>query len=183
MPEWMIAPPASFNESADELSVEAVKGSDFWRKTHYGFIHDNGHLYAEKVTGDFVMQVTFTANYINEYDQAGLMLWVDETTWLKTGIEYTEGRYFASAVITRDFSDWAVAPLPETFKGDAFTIRLKREGSSVEIHYRLQENDPWTLLRITYLSETPTLYAGRMVCAPTGTGYRVTFSQFSISPA
>lgn len=181
--EWMINPPLDFSDVDDTLRALAVQGSDFWRKTHYGFIRHNGHFYAQPVSGDFTMQVTFTGNYRNEYDQAGLMLWVDEQTWLKTGVEYTEGRYFASAVVTRDFSNWGIAPLSEGFKGVSFTIRLKRQGGSIEIHYRLTEESPWVLLALAYLSETTTLHAGRMLCAPSGAGFEAAFTDFSITPA
>lgn len=180
MPKWMIAPPLNFTESPTELTAEAVKGSDFWRKTHYGFIHNNGHVYAEPITGDFTMQVAFDGNYQNEYDHAGLMVWADETTWIKTGIEFTEGGYFASAVVTRDYSDWAVAPL-DNFSG-SLTLRVKREGSAFEIRYRRAEADPWTLLRIAYLTDAPTLHAGRMLGAPSGEGFRARFTNFSIIP-
>ncbi len=179
-PEWIIAPPLNWLNTATGLFAGAIKGSDFWRKTHYGFIHHNGHLYAEPVTRDFTMQVTFDGNYKNEYDQAGLMVWLDETTWLKTGIEFTEGRYFASAVVTRDTSDWSVAPLDE-YRG-ALTIRLIREGGSFQSHYRQNANQPWTLLRVTYLTDAPTLQAGRMLCAPSGDGFTATFMDFSITP-
>lgn len=32
-------------------------GSDFWRKTHYGFVRHNGHIYADTIKGNFTMQV------------------------------------------------------------------------------------------------------------------------------
>lgn len=183
MIEWHVAQPLTYADRDGTLTAAAAKESDFWRKTHYGFIHHNGHLYAETVTGDFTMQVTFSGSYAHEYDHAGLMLWVDETTWLKTGIEFTQGGYFASAVVTRDFSDWGVASLPESFRGGAFTIKLKREGGSIEIHYRIADTDPWILLRVAYLSDTPTLHAGRMLCAPTEAGFEATFTNFSLIPA
>jgi regulation of enolase protein 1 (concanavalin A-like superfamily) len=182
MPEWMIKPPVRFSDSPDLLIAEAAGGSDFWRKTHYGFTRHHGHLYAEPVTGDFTMQVTFTGNYHNEYDQAGLMIWADETTWLKTGIEFTEGRFFASAVVTRDFSDWSTAPLPAEFTGGALTVRVTRAGGSVEIRYRVSDTDPWVLLRIAYLSEAATVHAGRMLAAPSGPGFVARFSAFSLLP-
>ncbi len=177
MANWMIAEPVRSWFSGETLHAEAVKGSDFWRKTHYGFIRHSGHFYAEPVEGNFTMQVSFTGNYQNEYDQAGLMVLFDETTWIKTGIEFTEGRYFASAVVTRDTSDWAVAPLPAAFSG-TLTTRIKREGGSFEIHYRLAEPEPWVLLRLTFLTEAPRVYAGRMVCAPSGEGFAATFNDF-----
>ncbi len=42
-----------------------------------------------------ICKVTFSGNYTNEYDQAGLMVLVDEEHWIKTGIEFTEGRLVA----------------------------------------------------------------------------------------
>jgi len=123
--------------------------------------------------------VTFTGNYRNEYDHAGLMVWVDETSWMKTGVEFTEGGYFASAVVTRDYSDWAVAPLVEF--GGTFTVRLTRKGSSFLVHYQQKAESPWTLLRIAYLTDEPTIQVGRMVGAPSGDDFAVTFRDFSIT--
>jgi len=180
MPSWIVAQPVEYTDAADVLTVTAVEKSDFWRKTHYGFIHDDGHIYAEPLDGDFTLAVTFTANYHNEYDQAGLMLWQDETTWVKTGIEFTEGRYFMSAVVTRDFSDWSVAALPDDFDG-ALRISLKRMGADIEIRYQIPGTEGWTLFRLAPFSTAPTLQGGRMVCAPTAAGLHATFTDYTIT--
>ena len=49
-------------------------GTDFWRKTHYGFIRDNGHFGYVAVQGDFSAEVKVMGGYRDLYDQAGLML-------------------------------------------------------------------------------------------------------------
>jgi uncharacterized protein len=46
------------------------------------------------------------------------MLKISETHWMKCGIEYVHGVKQASTVITNDYSDWSVTPLPADFEGD-----------------------------------------------------------------
>ena len=94
------------------VTVTAEHDTDFWRKTHYGFIRDNGHFYYQEVVGDFRCEVKVSGGYAALYDQAGLMVRLDAETWLKCGIEFVEGVQYVSAVVTRDFSDWSVVALP-----------------------------------------------------------------------
>ena len=50
--------------------------------------------------------------YGDQYDQAGAMVRVDEEHWLKTGIEFVDGRIRFSTEQTLAYSSWAVADLP-----------------------------------------------------------------------
>ncbi len=171
--------PARWSAQGAALTVTADPRTDFWRKTHYGFIRDSGHFFFQEVEGDFVCEVTVRGAYATLYDQAGLMLRADETTWLKCGIEYVEGIQYASAVVTRDFSDWSVAPLdgaPELLR-----LRLTRQGGSVEIAYD-PDGAGERLLRVAYLSENPRLLVGPMCAAPQGEGFETRFEGFSVTP-
>ena len=71
---------------------------------------------AISITGskrDFVASVKVTGQYKALYDQAGLMLRLDDQNWIKTGIEYVDERQNVSAVVTREFSDWSrLSPEP-----------------------------------------------------------------------
>jgi len=175
--EWLNEPP-SWDAGNDRLTVTAGPRTDFWRKTHYGFIRDNGHLYGRRMTGAFTADAVVRALYASQYDQAGLMLRVDAATWIKCGIEFVDGRHYASAVVTRDYSDWSVVPL----SGDVSSLRLqvRREGSTVEVRYALG-SDELTLLRIAYLPEGETL-VGPMCAAPDGDGFAATFEGLTITP-
>ena len=80
--------------------------------TFYGFKNGNGHLFAHRVQGDFSAVAEFAADYRNLYDQAGLMIYIDDRTWLKAGTEFTDGAPHFSVVTTReDQSDWSMMPL------------------------------------------------------------------------
>ena len=108
--QWYNEPPA-WSAQGDAVTLSVAPKTDFWRKTHDGGVRDNGHFYYRSVSGDFSAQVKFSGKYTALYDQAGLMVRVDAETWLKCGVEYVGGVQYASAVVTRDYSDWSVLPL------------------------------------------------------------------------
>lgn len=171
-------PPPDWSGDPDRLQVRAGAKTDFWRKTHYGFIRDNGHVYGRWLSGDFTAEVMIRGQYATLYDQAGIMVRLNETTWLKTGIEYVHGVQFVSAVVTRDFSDWSVVPLASS--PPAIGLRVKREGDGIEIHYQTEPEGAWTMLRLTYLTTEPVL-VGVMCAAPDGDGFDVTFENLTLS--
>ena len=109
--QWLNEP-AQWSEQRGSLVVTADAGTDLWRITGYGYVRDNGHLYAEQLTGDFELSMRVRGSYSAQYDQAGAMVRLDERRWLKTGVEYFDGRPRFSTVITLEHSSWAIADLP-----------------------------------------------------------------------
>ena len=84
-------PPLSTEIDGDSLIVTTRDRSDFWRHTGYGVVHDNGHaLLTEFVDGQAV-EVTFLLRFDTLFDQAGLMVRVDDETWIKAGAELSDG--------------------------------------------------------------------------------------------
>ena len=70
---WLNAP-ATWESDGGRLRVVTDAKTDFWRETHYGFIRDNGHVFACSVPGDFTAQLRVRARYDALYDQAGVMV-------------------------------------------------------------------------------------------------------------
>ncbi len=173
---WLNEPPA-WEERGSSLIVTAGPKTDFWRTTHYGFVRDNGHARLQPWEGDFVAEVKVTGGYRDQYDQAGLMVRLDETVWLKCGVEFVDGLQQASAVVTRDHSDWSVAPLPAN--PPSLWLRLTRTGPDVEVRSSL-DGQRFDLLRLARLTDAPTLLVGPMCAAPDGNGFRATFEGFMI---
>jgi regulation of enolase protein 1 (concanavalin A-like superfamily) len=169
--------PAVWKREGETLIVRADPQTDFWRKTHYGFIRDNGHFFYEKVSGDFSVETEFHGEYASLYDQAGLMIRLNPTVWLKTGIEYVDDVHYVSAVVTREYSDWSVVPL-HSYSG-SLKLRLRRQSGTVIIEYGASQNS-WQMLRTAYLSEEPELEVGRMVAAPDGPGFQATFARYEV---
>lgn len=175
--QWYNEPP-QWTEEQNKVQVLSGAKTDFWRTTHYGFIRDNGHFYYQEVSGNFTAEVKIIGEYQDLYDQAGLMIRQDEKTWLKCGIEFVNGVQQASVVVTRDYSDWSVVPLPEN--PEWIILRLKRNAEAVEVEYSL-DGDRYTLLRLAYLSDTEKLQVGLMCASPDGKGFSVTFEELKFS--
>ncbi len=176
MMQWYNEPP-DWSERGNTITVTAAPKTDFWRKTHSGAITDNGHFYYQAVTGDFVAEVKVVGQCRALYDQAGLMARLDETTWLKCGIEYVEGVQYASAVVTRDQSDWSIVTLPQ--QPPALWLRVTRHGATFEVYYSF-EGVQYTMLRQAYLTDTHPIRVGVMCAAPTGDGFTATFEGFTM---
>jgi uncharacterized protein len=173
--EWLNEPPVWRFENGT-LEVKTGNKTDFWRVTHYGFIRDDGHVYGQNVAGDCVASVRFSGDYQHLYDQAGLMLRIDEKNWLKTGIEFDEGKQKLSAVVTRDVSDWSVIPLEHA--PNEVCLKLTRKGAAVKVEYSL-EGQKYEMLRLAYFPEGKAMI-GMMCCSPQREGFRATFKEFEV---
>lgn len=175
--EWYNEPP-HWQVQEDKFTVRSGAKTDFWRETHYGFIRDNGNFFYQTVTGDFTVEVKISGEYRELYDQAGLMLRLDESHWIKCGIEFVEGVQQVSAVVTRTYSDWSIVPMPQN--PSFLRLRVVRRGTAVEVQYSLNETD-YQMLRLAYLTPVETINVGVMCASPEGNGFPVTFEEFKIS--
>ncbi|BAY31123.1 hypothetical protein NIES2107_29770 [Nostoc carneum NIES-2107] len=174
--KWHNEPPV-WHQQGQTLTVTSGLNTDFWRKTHYGFIRDTGHFYYQEVTGNFRVDVKISGKYEVLYDQAGLMIREHNLTWLKSGIEFVEGVQYASAVVTRDYSDWSVVELPQN--PISVWLRLERKGGTVEVKYSL-DAEQYKMIRLAYLTEAEKLQVGPMCASPEREGFQVVFENFQI---
>ncbi|MCC9205011.1 DUF1349 domain-containing protein [Arthrobacter sp. zg-Y769] len=175
--------PGSWNDNGDSLTLETAASTDFWRKTHYGFIRDTGHFFSTEVAGDFTATVTLAGDFTSLYDQAGLMLRIDERSWLKAGVEYSDGALQLSTVVTNGTSDWSLSPLGTA--QDEITLRLTRQATAVHVQY-LESGGPaghWKSLRLGYLPMESLCQVGLMACSPERGGLTVRFTNFSVVPS
>jgi uncharacterized protein len=177
--------PRQWSETGEVLTVTADSDTDFWRTTHYGYITDSGHLYGADMSGDFDLRVVVRGAYAEQYDQAGAMVRVDDLHWLKTGIEFVDGRARFSTVITLGYSSWAVSDLPAGCT--EIGLALARRGDSVEVRYAAGDrcDDPASmeLAAVAYLPPDRSALAGVMCAAPEGPGFTVSFRSLSVLPA
>ena len=133
------------------------------------------------VTGNFTADVKFTGEYRDLYDQAGMMVRLDETVWMKCGVEFFEGVQHASVVMTHEFSDWSVLPLRNG--PSSLWLRVVRDGYSPSKSIYSIDSANYTMIRQAYLTAEPTLSVGVMCCSPTGSGISVTFEGFTVRGA
>src|SRR5215218_4421943 len=158
-------PPAAVAGDGPDLLVTAVEGSDAWRHTAYGFVHDDAHALLAPLAAPGAVEVTFDAAYDRQFDQAGLVLRAGAETWLKAGVEFSDGVPQLGAVVTLGRSNWSVAPVPE-WAGRRVTVRASRDGDAVTIRAR-GDDEPFRLVRLAPFPPGATVLAGPYCAAPT----------------
>ncbi len=178
--EWLNEP-ADCERSSSSLSFSVSGGTDFWRKTHDGGVRANGHFGFVTVTGDFTLSANVSGEFGSQYDQAGLMARLDDETWLKCGVEYVDAAPYASAVVTRAWSDWSVVPIERS----TLRWRLTRHGETFTVDYSdADDSSPareGRMIRQAFLTDRPELAIGFMACAPKGNGFAVRFSAIELT--
>jgi hypothetical protein len=171
--------PAKWTEAGGVLTETVPAGTDYWRVTHYGFIRDNGPFRYQERSGDFEAKVRISGEYRELYHQAGLMIRIDEKNWIKTGIEFVDGRQNISAVVTREVSDWSVIPRSDSPK--SIWLRLQRRKDAVQIEYSL-DGAKWEMLRLAYFPPDVPVKIGMVAAAPGKQDFQVRFDHFSVRP-
>lgn len=161
------------------LEVVTDAGSDFWQETYYGFKRDSGHFYGFLTEGDFTAQLRVQGQFEALYDQAGIMVRVDDTRWVKAGIELSDGRAMLSSVVTIGQSDWATNP----FEGnpDDFWIRATVQGGVLRLQVST-DGAIWALMRLCPFPVAERYTVGPMTCSPERGGLKVNFSEWRLGP-
>lgn len=172
--------PRNWKADQNGLTMTTDAKTDFWRETYYSFARDNGHFLGFASDGGFTASMRIRGEFRTLYDQAGLMVRIDETKWIKTGVEFTDGELFLSTVITDGKSDWSVSqPFKEL---NDFRIRITIDKGAARIQAS-RDGSFWPLLRLAPFPVAPSYQVGPTACTPERAGLTVHFSELSIGPA
>ncbi|GAB5590372.1 hypothetical protein Unana1_05272 [Umbelopsis nana] len=173
------------------LHATSSPKTDFWRKppaTH----RDSGHFYYTTVEGNFKLSCTFRGKWITQYDQAGLMIRLNDQKWIKTGIEYDEGATFASAVATNPYSDWSLAKVELQPNQENVFVEVQRVNGNIFIRFAVVGDDVpsgneistvplRTVNGFTSAEPTEKIEVGIMLCSPLSEdGVQVEFEDISV---
>ncbi|KND61747.1 hypothetical protein BVER_06174c [Candidatus Burkholderia verschuerenii] len=164
--------PADWRIENDRLLVTTDANTDFWRKTHYGFVRDTGHVFAASVQGDFTAEVTVDGKFSALYDQAGLMVRESAERWVKAGAEYNDGALTFSTVLTNESSDWS---LGSTARTNRFRLRITVAQGVLKVQSSADDT-AWTLMRLPPFSASDAgtgWLVGPMCCTPERSGLQV----------
>lgn len=173
---WM-NPPAAVTYGGGLITAKSRPKTDFWRKTFFGYITDNGHFFHLPVFGEFTFQARVNGQYASLYDQAGLMVRLDEKHWMKCGSELVDGKRYASVVFTHDFSDWST--LDDLSQKEAVYWRVERKKDSLEVKVS-EDGQTWFTIRQGYFPPFVEVQVGVMCAAPEGPGFEAVFDDLRL---
>ncbi len=161
----------------DRLTMSVTPQSDFWRISHYGFTVDDGPFYYAIYGGEFEAKVKVSGKYKARFDQAGIMIRIDHKNYIKAGIEYVDGKYNISAVVTHNTSDWSVIVLDREVPH--IWIKAVRRLDAVEIFYSFDDKE-YIMMRNAWMEDNTPVMVGLMAACPDGNGFEASFEDFSV---
>jgi regulation of enolase protein 1 (concanavalin A-like superfamily) len=169
--------PQTWSIKNNSLMMQVTPQSDYWRISHYGFTVDDAPFYFASYGGEFEAKVKLTGAYKARFDQMGLMVRTDAKNYIKAGVEYVDGKFNVSTVVTHDKSDWSVLTLD---KAPPFIwVKVVRRLDALEIFYSLDDQN-YILTRNAPLQDNAPVMVGLMAASPDGKGFEARFEHFSV---
>ena len=172
---WKNEPAGTTFEKEVGMKVITKPKADFWRKTFRNPPADraSGHALLHSIPEGlqkFVAQTTFSLKYTLQFDQAGIIVFIDDQHWLKAGIEVESGAPTMSCVITNGESDWSYKSWP-TAEDIEVRVTVQRYSSAglCECKVEYEDKGSWCFLRegqITISNEEAGIHVGVTCCAP-----------------
>ncbi|MGN0228796.1 MAG: DUF1349 domain-containing protein [Muribaculaceae bacterium] len=169
--------PESYDISGGSLEIDVPAQTDYWRIAHYGFTVDDGPFLYATYGGEFEAKIKVTGFYKARFDQAGMMIRQDHENYVKFGIEYVDGKYNISAVVTHHTSDWSVItlekPIPHIW------LKAVRRLDAIELYYSIDDKE-YTMMRTLWMQDNCPMQVGPVAACPDGQGFKARFSDFKV---
>ena len=173
-PEWRV--------DGEVLEMHAREGSDLWQLTSYGFARDTGHALLHPLEPGQACEVDVLADMSEQFDQAGLLVRVDETHWLKAGLELADGRLGASAVLHRRTLGLVDQPGGRVGRARGCACASAGDADSLTVRARA-EGGEWRLVRLVPFTASGWVGVGPYCCSPSRAGYVARFRDLADGPA
>ena len=169
--------PEKWEIKNNSLIMQVTPNSDYWRISHYGFTVDDAPFLYANYGGEFEAKVKLTGAYKARFDQMGLMVRSDHKNYIKTGVEFVDGKFNVSTVVTHEKSDWSVLPLDKV--PPFIWIKVVRRLDAVEIFYSLDDKT-YIMTRNAPLEDNAPIMIGLMAASPDGNGFEAKFEHFQV---
>ena len=194
--KWLFEP-KTYEVTKESVSITTEPGTDFWQRTYYGFRNDNAPALQMESDDNFTFTVKASFDYNVQFDQCGLIIYLDNENWFKASIEYENDNFsrLGSVVTNFGYSDWATSDIPTE---ESIWYRLSRRGPDFLIESS-QDGKNFKQMRIFHLHNlgkttgamgklNPPLPAannirfGVYACSPLNSSFTATFTDMTIEP-
>ena len=169
--------PQKWEIKDNKLSMFVTPQTDYWRISHYGFTVDDAPFLYSTYGGEFEAKVKISADYKVRFDQSGLMLRIDPENYIKAGIEFVDGKYNISCVVTHNTSDWSIIELDKA--PAAIWIKAVRRLDAVEVFYSFDDKN-YKMMRNAWFQDNTPVMVGLMGACPDGNGFEAKFEHFTV---
>ena len=187
--------PQSFEIAEPFVRIKTEPNTDFWQRSYYGFRNDNAPALLLESDSNFTFTVKTSFAYQAQFDQCGVIIYLDSENWFKASIEYEndEMSRLGSVVTNHGYSDWATTDISTPTE---MWYRLSRRGPDflIESSNNGQKFKQMRIFHLHLLGETtpemgkanPPLPAkqsiqfGLYACSPLDSSFEAIFSDFKL---
>lgn len=194
--KW-INSPEQCTISHESVEITTEPNTDFWQRSYYGFRNDNAPALLFEANDNFTFTSKVEFVYKKQFDQCGLMVYVDNDNWFKSSIEFENNKFSRLGCVVTNFgySDWSTTDinLPSQI-----WYRLSRRGPDFLVEYSLDGKD-YSQMRIFHLhslGETTeemgkanlplqvkkTVRFGLYACSPSDSTFIAKFTEIKLEP-
>lgn len=169
------------------LKIKPPAKKDFWARTFYSPLLIKSDASALLFSCPWDLEATIKTQVsfsgISQFDQAGLLVYIDDDNWMKCGLEYCDGSPRLSVVVTNNgFSDWSTqswacfavklrvhkvlqsdsivveaSPVPIADEIDKLSINQRASCDSLAVE--VDEKDEYHFIRIAHLGSQSVMAA------------------------
>ena len=169
--------PEEYRIKGGVLEMEVPAQCDYWRISHYGFTVDDGPFLYATYGGEFEAKIKVSGDYKERFDQAGMMIRQDHENYVKFGIEFVDGKFNISAVVTHQTSDWSVIQLEKAIP--FIWLKAVRRLDAIELFYSFDDKE-YIMMRTLWMQDNCPLQVGPVAACPDGQGFKAVFSDFKV---
>lgn len=138
----------------------------------------NAPFYYTEISGDFVLKVQVSLDFVSTYDSASLMVMSDMRNWAKSCFELTDfGTHAVVSVVARDGETDDANGV--TIDEDRIWLRVTRKGNVFAFHYSV-DGQQFYMSRVFSMAADERLKVGFLAQAPTGDGGERHYEHLSI---
>lgn len=194
--QWL-NPTRTCTINSTDIRIDTEPHTDFWQRTFYGFQAANAPAALIETRTNVTFTVRVRAEYKRRYDQAGILVWLDDQNWFKASVEREDessGR-LGSVLTTNGHSDWATRDVPALSQ---VCFRLSRRGPDFVLEAKSTQE--WEQLRVFHIAElgpTDSQWAalkaeavpaspvrlGVYACSPEDSSFTARFDQLTLTPS
>lgn len=136
---------------SSKFQIVAAPGTDIWDKPPATHSFNAPRIYRQIKTKSLKsVEVNLTSRWHDQYDQGGLVIIVESehhVRWIKTGIEFYNGRRWMSTVVKDSWSDWSVTAVED----DSIVLRAEKAADgSLWIYMLDTTGDPVPVREVTW---------------------------------
>ncbi len=194
--KW-IYEPTSCRVTKSKVVINTDPETDFWQRSYYGFRNNNAPALLFDCSDNFTFTVKAKFNYQEQFDQCGLIIYIDSDNWFKASIEYESSAFarLGSVVTNNGYSDWATCDieLPSEIwyrlsqRGPDFLIESSFDGVKFNqmrifhLHALGETSIEMGKVNPPIAVEKP-VHFGVYACSPSISSFKAEFTEFRLEP-